>query len=271
RAFALGPQTIAAAPAPELALAVALRRRAWPWLGAGAAAILLTAAGAAWWALREPAAAPQPVAAVVSSPAPIPAARASIAVLPFTQLGGESSGDYFADGLTEDIIAALGRFRDLSVIARAAVFAYKGKTPSPAEVGRDLKVGYVVDGSIRRSAERLRVSVGLTDTGRSAVLWSEKYDVEPKDIFAVQDQITRRISGALALRVTSLELARSAAKPPNNLEAYDLVLRGRDLLSRLTRSANAQARALFERAIALDPYYAPAYVGLGQVDMRASN
>jgi len=130
RAFALGPQPIAAAPAPETAPAVAPRRRAWPWLGAGAAAILLTAAGAAWWALREPAAAPQPVAAAVSFPAPIPAARASIAVLPFTQLGGESSGDYFADGLTEDIIAALGRFRELSVIARAAVFAYKGKNPT---------------------------------------------------------------------------------------------------------------------------------------------
>ena len=158
---------------------------------------------------------------------PVAGARAAIAVLPFASFGADGGGDYFADGLTEDIIAALGRFRDLSVIARAAVFAYKGKTPSPAEVGRDLKVGYVVDGSVRRSAERLRVSASLTDTARSALLWSEKYDVEPKDIFAVQDQITRRISGALALRVTSLELANSASKPPSNLEAYDLVLRGR--------------------------------------------
>src|SRR5439155_983133 len=196
---------IAAAPAPEVAPAVAPRRRAWPWLGAGAAAILLIAAGAAWWALREPAAAPQPVAAAVSPPAPIPATRASIAVLPFTQLGGESSGDYFADGLTEDIIAALGRFRELSVIARAAVFTYKGKNPTPAEVGRDLKVRYVLEGSVRRSPERVRVSTSLTDTSRSAVLWSEKYDAELKDIFEVQDQITRQISGALAVRVTSLE------------------------------------------------------------------
>src|SRR5438477_11501173 len=162
--------------------------------------------------------------------------------------------------MTEDIISALGRFRDLSVIARAAVFAYKGKTPSPAEVGRDLKVGYVVDGSVRRSAERLRVSASLTDTARSALLWSEKYDVEPKDIFSVQDQITRRVSGALAARVTSLELARSAAKPPSNLEAYDLVLRGRDLLMRLTRPANAEARSLFDQAIALDSNDAPSYV-----------
>jgi class 3 adenylate cyclase/TolB-like protein/Flp pilus assembly protein TadD len=270
RAFALGPQPIAAAPAPETAPAVAPRRRAWPWLGAGAAAILLTAAGAAWWALREPAAAPQPVAAAVSFPAPIPAARASIAVLPFTQLGGESSGDYFADGLTEDIIAALGRFRELSVIARAAVFAYKGKNPTPAEVGRDLKVRYILEGSVRRSLERIRVSVSLTDASRSAVLWSEKYDAEPKDIFSVQDQITRRISGALAVRVTSLELARSAAKPADSLEAYDLVLRGRALSARQTRAANAEARSLFERAIELDPKYAPAYVGLANVNLRAA-
>jgi len=113
------------------------------------------------------------------------------------------------------------------------------------------------------------VSVSLTDTSHSELLWSEKYDAEPKDIFAVQDQITRRISGALAVRVTSLELARSAAKPPDNLQAYDLVLRGRDLLSRVTRSNNAEARGMFERAIELDPNYAPAYIGLGYVNNSA--
>ena len=152
-----------------------------------------------------------------------------------------------------------------------AVFGYKGKHPQPAEVGHDLKVRYVVEGFVRRGPERIRVSLSLTDTNRNAVLWSEKYEAEPKDIFAVQDDITRRISGALALRVTGLELARSAAKPPNNLEAYDLVLRGRALLSRVTRSTNAQARDFFERAIALDPNYAPAYVGLGLVNLLASN
>jgi TolB-like protein/Flp pilus assembly protein TadD len=186
------------------------------------------------------------------------------------KLGAEGGSDYFADGLTEDIIGALGRFRDLSVMSLGAVFGYKGKHPAPAEVGRDLKVRYVVEGFVRRGPERIRVSVSLTDTNHSAVLWSEKYEAEPKDIFAVQDQITRQITGALALRVTNLELARSASKPPNNLEAYDLVLRGRALLSRgLTRSGNAQARDLFERAIALDPNYAPGYVGLGKVDLTS--
>ena len=267
RAFGLTPQAIAEVPelAPQELIVRGARGRLW--IIAAFVAVAFAAGGAAWWIVRGP---PQALhSAEPIAPAPIGTARASIAVLPLEALGAEGGSDYFADGLTEDIISALGRFRDLSVMSLGAVFAYKGKHPPPAEVGRDLKVRYVVEGFIRRGPERIRVSVSLTDTNRSAVLWSEKYEAEPKDIFAVQDQITRRISGALALRVTSLELARSAAKPPNNLEAYDLVLRGRDLLSRLTRSANAQARDLFERAIALDPNYAPAYVGLGQVDMRA--
>jgi len=266
RAFGLTPQAIAAvqAIAPQGRAAPSGRGRLW--LTAALVAAMI-AGGGAWWIVRAPS---------TEAPAPAPAtsigaARASIAVLPLEALGAEGGSDYFADGLTEDIIAALGRFRDLSVMSLGAVFGYKGKHPPPAEVGRNLKVRYVVEGFIRRGPERIRVSLSLTDTSRNAVLWSEKYDSEPKDIFAVQDDITRRISGALALRVTSLELERSAAKPPNNLEAYDLVLRGRALLSRLTRSANAQARELFERAVALDPNYAPAYVGLGQVDMNASN
>jgi len=271
RAFGLTPQAIAALPELTPQGLVVRGARYRPWIIAALVAVTLVAGGAAWWMIGAPPPAPLSVEPAATTPVPIGAARASIAVLPLEALGAEGGSDYFADGLTEDIISALGRFRELSVMSLGAVFAYKGKHPSPMEVGRDLKVRYVVDGSIRRAPERIRVAVSLTDTDRSAVLWSEKYDAEPKDIFAVQDQITRRISGALALQVTGLELARSATKPPNNLEAYDLVLRGRGLLSRLTRSANAQARALFERAIALDPNYAPAYVGLGQVDMRAAN
>jgi class 3 adenylate cyclase/TolB-like protein len=272
RAFNLTPQAIAATPELPPQALTAPGGRSRPWVITVLVAAILAAGGATWWIVRAPPLVPtQPSGPTAISPLPIGAARASIAVLPLEALGAEGGSDYFADGLTEDIISALGRFRELSVMSLGAVFAYKGKHPSPMEVGRDLKVRYVVEGSIRRAPERIRVAVSLTDTNRSAVLWSEKYDSEPKDIFAVQDQITRRISGALALRVTGLELARSATKPPNNLEAYDLVLRGRDLLNRLTRSANAQARDLFERAIALDPNYGPAYVGLGQVDMRAAN
>jgi len=263
RAFGLTPQAIAAMPefAPRGRAASSGSRRLW--IVAALMAVMI-AGGGAWWIVRTPpTGAPAPAA-------PVGGGRASIAVLPLEALGAEGGSDYFADGLTEDIIAALGRFRDLSVMSLGAVFAYKRKHPPPAEVGHHLKVRYVVEGFIRHGPERIRVSVSLTDTNR-AVLWSEKYDAEPKNIFAVQDDITHRVAGALALRVTSLELASSAAKPPNNLEAYDLVLRGRAQFSRLTRSGNAQARDLFERATALDPKYAPAYVGLGQVNMLASN
>jgi adenylate cyclase len=263
RAFGLTPQTIAAAPEFRPGISRTPRIGRYYWIAALLAIIIIAAGASAWWLVKKSSTAPMPD--VASAPTP----HASIAVLPFASLDAEGNSDYFADGLTEDIISALGRFRDLSVMSRGAVFAYKGKRSTPAEVGRDLRVRYVVDGSIRRAAERIRVSVSLTDTNRSAILWSERYDVEPKDVFAVQDQITRKISGALAVRVTSLELARSAAKPPNSLEAYDLVLRGRDLLSRLTRSANAQARALFERAITLDPSYSPGYVGLGRVNLNS--
>lgn len=270
RVFGLSPEAIAAAPELSPSTTGAPSRRRGRWIAAALVAMTLVIGGVGlWWSIQKPV--PQPAALEVprSAPAPTPAARASIAVLPFTSLGSEGAGDYFADGLTEDIIAGLGRFRDLSVIARTAVLGYKGRIPTPAEVGRDLKVRYVLDGSVRRTPERIRVSVSLTDTARSTVLWSEKYDAEPKDIFSVQDQITRKITGALAVRVTSLELAASSAKPPSNLEAYDLVLRGRDLQTRVTRLANAQARALFERAIELDPNYAAAYVGLGRVNLSA--
>jgi TolB-like protein/DNA-binding winged helix-turn-helix (wHTH) protein len=199
----------------------------------------------------------------------IPAERASIAVLPLLSLSDPARDDYFADGLTEDIISALGRFSEIAVRSRGAVLPYKGTTTRPEEIGRDLAVRYVLEGSVRRSAERIRISVQLTDTSSGVLLWSQQYDTEPKDIFAVQDDITRRIASALAVRLNTLELAKAASKPPSSLEAYDLVLRGRDLLSRTTRTANSQARSTFESAIALDPNYVPAIVGLGLVDLNA--
>ncbi len=193
----------------------------------------------------------------------VPDARPSIAVLPLVTLADANKEDYFADGLTEDVISALGRFSELIVRSRNAVFPYKGKTPRPEEVGRELAVRYIVDGSIRRSPERIRIAIRLTDAARGALLWSENYDVAPKDIFSVQDDITRRIAGTLASRLSNLELTKAATKPPSSLETYDLVLRGRDLLNRVNRTANSQARTLLQQAIEADPNYAPAYIGLG--------
>ncbi|MEA2982970.1 MAG: adenylate cyclase, partial [Alphaproteobacteria bacterium] len=268
RAFGLSPEAIAATP--ELALGRERKRAPVPhaWIAGGAALIALVAGAAGWWTLRSPTPAPS-TAAVPAGPDALNAQRASIAVLPFVSLSDPSKDDYFADGLTEDIISALGRFSNLSVRSRNAVFPYKGKTPKPDEIGRDLQVRYLVEGSIRRSPERLRILVRLTDASRGALLWSEQYDPEPKDIFQVQDDITRRVAGSLAVRLTSLEIANAVTKPPNDLAVYDLVLRGRDMYARFTRSGNSQAREMFERAIALDPTYVPAYVGLGLVDASA--
>jgi TolB-like protein/Flp pilus assembly protein TadD len=197
--------------------------------------------------------------------------RASIAVLPLAALGAAPAEEYLADGLTEDIIAALGRFRDLSVRSPKAVLPYKGRSVPPQQIGRELGVRYLAEGSLRRSPDRIRVTARLTDAANGTLLWADQYDAEPTAIFAIQDAITRQISGALAVRVTNVEQARVAAKPPGSLEAYELVLRGRDFLSRLNRSATSNARTMFERAIELDPNYAAAFVGLSRADLFAVN
>jgi adenylate cyclase len=195
--------------------------------------------------------------------------RVSIAVLPLVTLGDSAADDYFADGLTEDIIAALSRFAELSVISPKAVLSYKGKAVRPEDIGRALRVRYIAEGSLRRSPERIRIAMRLTDASLGTLLWADQYDAEPSSIFAIQDNITRQITGALAVRLNNVEQARVAAKPPHSLEAYDLVLRGRDMLTRLNRSATSNARVMFERAVELDPDYAAAYVGLGRVDLTA--
>ena len=264
RVFALSQQAIAEAPEMSSGRAVPAKTRNLALLGGVLAFVLVFAGAGSWWAIHRVASPASQVAAGPSSTD----VRPTIAVLPLVSLADAAKEDYFADGLTEDIISALGRFSDITVRSRNAVFAYKGKTPKPAEVGRALDVHYIVEGSIRRSPERIRISINLTAAADGTQLWSENYDVAPKDIFSVQDDITRRITGTLVSRLTNLELAKVATKPPSSLEAYDLVLRGRDLYARVERTANSQARALFKRAIELDPGYAPAYIGLGRVELN---
>jgi adenylate cyclase len=263
--FGVSPEAIADGPEINLAQAASARRRR-PARIAAAILVLGAAVGGAAWLVWSPTIAPPREAVDASITTGARSPRASIAVLPLVSLV-ELKDDYFVDGLTEDIISALGRFAEISVRSRNAVYPYKGKTPRPEEVGRELDVRYIVEGSIRQSREQLRVSIRLTDASRGAVLWSQEYEAETKDIFVIRDDITRRITGALAVRVTSQELAKAASKPPRSLEAYDLVLRGRDLASRWSRSANSEARSLFERAIKLDPTYLPGYVGLGHVEL----
>ena len=198
------------------------------------------------------------------------ASHPSIAVLTFENLSGDATQAYFVDGITEDVILALGRFSDLTVMAREAVEQYKGKVLKPGELNRDLGVRYSLQGSVRRDGDRVRVTAILTDAQSGAQLWSDRYDGEVKDVFAVQDDITQKVVGTLAIRLSDIERARSLAKPPENLQAYDYLQRGWDYYRRNTRADNRAARKLFEQALALDPRYASAYVALAQTRVLAA-
>jgi adenylate cyclase len=191
------------------------------------------------------------------------AGRLSVAALPFKNLSGDPSQDYFSDGITEDVITALGRFSNLLVIAKSASFPFKGSNASPAEIGRLLDARYLLEGSVRRAGDRIRVNVELTEAATGRHVWSETYDAEVKDIFAVQDDITRRVVGAAAVKLTRFERERVLTKPTENLAAYEYVLHGREFLSHASRDKNDEAAALFQRAIDLDPNYAAAYSALG--------
>ena len=265
-AFALSLQDITSGPDILHGRELERARHAYPYAIAGVAISILIKGAVAWGQLHRPAPVSSSSIAVPDVVAP---RRVSIAVLPLLSLSAPTQDDYFADGLTEDIISALGRFSQISVRSRNSVFAYKDKAPRPEEIGRDLNVRYILEGSVRRNPEQIRIAVRLTEASHGSLVWSEKYDALPKDIFNVQEEITRRIVGTLAVRVSSLEAARLATTPASNLEAYDLVLRGRSLYARATRTSLSQARPLFEKAIDLDPKYVPAYVGLGLVELYA--
>jgi adenylate cyclase len=234
---------------------------------AGALALLAVGGGAVWWRQAGHGAfeSPQPAERSAAKMAAPLSPRPMVAVLPFLTLNTQPGDDYFGDGLTEDIISALGRFPELGVLARNAVFPYKGKQLRTEELGRELGARYLVEGTVRRSPEHVRITVQLADASNGRLLWSTQYDSEPKGIFSIQDDITRQVTGALAVRLSKLEQARSAAKPPNDVAAYDLVLQGREKMTASDkRSANVEARNLFQRAIDIDPGYAVAYVGLGE-------
>ncbi len=238
------------------------------WLGRLAAGVLSLALGAVvlWW-LPELAAIVDPrQPKTMTRPVPV-SSRPSIAVLPFVNQSGNPAQDYFSDGITEDVISALGRFPSLTVMSRNAVFPFKGKNAKPAEIGRELDVRYIVEGSVRRAGERIRVSAQLTEAMTGTLLWSQQYDEAMKDVFAVQDLVTRQVAGALEAGLTRIEQQRVLAKPTESLDAYDLVLRGRERLARSTRAANCEAREFFDQAVRLDPNYAAAYAWNGRAHL----
>lgn len=183
----------------------------------------------------------------------------SLVVLPFDNLSGEPDQEFFADGLTEDIITDLSRFKHLFVISRNSAFKYKGKAVDVRQVARELHVQYVVEGSVRKAGNRVRVTVQLIDGQSDRHIWAERYDRQLEDIFAIQDEVTMAIVATLSGRVEAATRERASRKPTENMTAYECVLAGKLLHHRSTRADNEAALKLLERAIALDPNYAHAH------------
>jgi adenylate cyclase len=192
----------------------------------------------------------------------------SIAVLPFKNLSGDSEQEYFSDGISNDIITDLAKFRELLVIASNTTFIYKNKPVNVQEIGRELDVRYVVEGSVQRAGDKLRINAQLVDTAGGHHLWAERYDRDLKDLFIVQNEIVQTIVAKLAVKVKSAEQARTKHKDPKSFKAYDYLLRGQELFARRSRSANNEASQMFAKAIELDPQYGAAYAGLGWTHFR---
>jgi adenylate cyclase len=195
--------------------------------------------------------------------------RPSVAVLPFTNLGRDPAQEYFSDGVTEDLTTGLAKISGLFVIARNSAFTYKGQAVKVGDVARDLGVRYVLEGSVQRSGTRVRITAQLVDATTGYHIWAERYDREVRDIFTLQDEVTREIVRALAVRLTEGEKGRLGRAGTDDLEAYDLVLRGQDERRRTTREANLEAGRLFAKALELDPAYARAYEGLSWVELQS--
>ncbi len=249
-----------ASPGPSRGSRSVVRRLVPKVAGAVAMLGLLAAGGWASWRFLGAPAAPLGLA--------LPD-KPSVAVLPFTNLSQDPAQEYFSDGVTEDVITGLSQVSGLFVIARNSVFTYKGKAVKVGDVGRELGVRYILEGGVQRAGSRVRITAQLVGAATGYHIWAERYDREVRDIFALQDEVTQQIVGALAVKLTEAERGRIGRIPTGDPDAYDIVLQGRTQLNRTTRDANAEARRLFVKALDLDPEYARAYVGLGWAHLHS--
>jgi adenylate cyclase len=186
----------------------------------------------------------------------------SIAVLPFDNLSGDPEQEYFADGIVEDIITTISKFHWLLVIARNTTFIYKGKRVDAKQIARELGVRYLLEGSVRKAGNRVRITAQLINATTGSYIWAERYDRELADVFAVQDEITERVVTSIQPELDQAEVLRAQQKPAENLDAWDYVLRGRWHGWRVTNEDNSEARRLFEKALKLDSKYVPALAAL---------
>ena len=251
------PETPAGAEAPAARPGRRKHRKAALALLAGAAAGLLTLAVVVWLSGSGPTTVQD-----TAQPA-VPDGKPSIAVLPFDNLSGDPEQEYFSDGISEDIITDLSRLANLNVIARNSSFTYKGSSVNIQQVGRELGVKYVLEGSVRKAGDRLRINAQLIDAGSGHHLWADRFDRELTDVFALQDQITQQIVSALSIRLSDREkqqLERSTAT--DSFESYDVFLKGLESATRSTPTALSNGIDLFREAIRLDPGFARAYGAL---------
>ena len=215
------------------------------------------------------------LASATSSAAPgrptaadLPPLRPAVAVLPFENIGGDPEQEYFSDGLTDDIITALAAWRSFPVIARNSCFAYKHRPLNAKQAAAELGASYLLEGGVRKGGGRLRVNASLIDAATGYQLWAERYDRQLEDVFALQDEISRRIAAVIEPALTRAELQRSTAKQARNLEGWDLYLRGMSHLHEFTKQGTARAREMFLAAIHLDDTYSRAYAGLAWSNSR---
>jgi TolB-like protein/class 3 adenylate cyclase/Flp pilus assembly protein TadD len=241
-------------------------KRGWrrPAIAAGVVALALLAGLAAWQRLWEPREEP---ASVERMAFPLPD-KPSIAVLPFVNMSDESEQEYFADGMTEDLITDLSKVSDLFVIARNSTFVYKGRSVPVRQVSEDLGVRYVLEGSVRRAGDTVRINAQLIDATTGGHLWAERYDGNVTDIFAVQDGFVRKIVAALALNLSDSEQEEITSGQTSNIEAREAFQSGWEHYLRYTPEDNATAAEQFKRAVELDPEYGRAYSALGMVYVR---
>jgi adenylate cyclase len=197
--------------------------------------------------------------------------KPSIAVLPFVNMSGDPEQEYFADGIAEDVITALSRYPSLFVIARNSCFTYKGRAAEVRQVGRELGVRYVLEGSLREAANRIRVTAQLVETETGNHIWAERYDRDLADIFAVQDEISEAVTVAIAPAIDYAERQRAMRKPPDSLDAWAAYQRGLWHHSRATPENNALAQKFCQQAIDLDPNFSGSYVGLALAQIQAND